>query len=194
MELDILAIPPDVLDRLRVVDDAGNRPENLVSGAERGYPLRCCLRRSRPGERLLLASYAPVRRRIGAADTGPGSGTAFCSGTAFGSGPGSGPGPYDERGPVFVHADRCGGPESPAWPEELRGTRRVLRCYSPQGRILGGCLLDSPARTRLAERTAGDLLLDPAVAFVQVRAVEFGCFLFDVTRAHTRDEPAVSTG
>lgn len=163
MDLDILPIPPRTLDQLRTVDDAGAEPEQLVEDDEPGRPLRCCLRRSLPGERLVLASYAPVRRWAAAV--------------------GAAPGAYDEVGPVFVHSDHCNGPESPAWPEQLRGRRRVLRAYSWQGRILGGCLLDSPARTRLAERTAGDLLLNPDVAFVQVRAVEFGCFLFEVRRA-----------
>ncbi|WP_406693181.1 DUF1203 domain-containing protein [Saccharopolyspora sp. ID03-671] len=62
----------------------------------------------------------------------------------------------------------------------VRGARRVLRAYSAEGRILGGWLLDG--NTELAERTASDLLMDPAVAAVPVRAVEFGCFLFEVCR------------
>lgn len=163
MDLEILPIPPHTLNLLRTRDDAGHRPARLTEHDDPGRPLRCCLRRSRPGEQLMLMSYAPLRR------------WASARGTA--------PGPYDELGPVFVHAGSCAGPETAEWPEQLRGTRRVLRTYSWQGRILGGSLLDTPARTRLAERTAGDLLLDPEVAFVHVRAVEFGCFLFEVRRA-----------
>lgn len=163
MDLNILAIAPATLDRLRTVDDAGRRPDELAETDERGRPLRCCLRRARPGERLHLVSYAPVRRWVSADAPHPSA--------------------YDELGPVFIHAAPCAGPSAAAWPEQLRGTRRVLRAYCAQGRILGGCLLDSPARTRLSERTAGDLLLDPRVAFVHVRAVEHGCFLFGVCRA-----------
>ncbi|GAA4611696.1 DUF1203 domain-containing protein [Saccharopolyspora hordei] len=108
------------------------------------------------GERIALVSYAPLRRW--ARD----------------------PGAHDEVGPVFVHAAPCAGPASSDWPEEVRGTRRVLRAHDRDGRALGGCLLDG--RTDLSERTAGDLLLDPAVALAHVRAVEHGCFLFEVRR------------
>ncbi|TWF94330.1 DUF1203 domain-containing protein [Saccharopolyspora dendranthemae] len=155
MDFHVLPIAPDVLDALRDVDDAGHRSESYVDEVG-DAPLRCCLRRSRPGERIALVSYAPLRRWAAK------------------------PGAYDEVGPVFIHARTCPGPDDPGWPEPLRGTRRVLRSYSADGRILGGSLLDG--NTGLAERTASDLLLDPAVEVVHVRAVEFGCFLFEVRR------------
>jgi hypothetical protein len=159
MDLRVLPIAGGVLAELRTVDDAGRGIEPFVDEAG-GAPLRCCLRRVRSGERVVLVSYAPLRR------------WAAESGFA--------PGAYDEVGPVFIHADTCVGPDDPGWPEEIRGSRRVLRAYSAEGRILGGCLLDG--RTGLSEQTASDLLMDPAVALVHVRAVEFGCFLFEVRR------------
>ncbi|WP_229680399.1 DUF1203 domain-containing protein [Saccharopolyspora thermophila] len=107
-----------------------------------------------------MVSYAPLRRWAREHDVDPG--------------------PYDEVGPVFIHAEPCAGPDGGRWPEEIRCTRRVLRAYGHDGRILGGCLLGR--KTGLSERTAGDLLLDPAVALVHVRAVEYGCFLFEVRR------------
>ncbi|MCI2421997.1 DUF1203 domain-containing protein [Saccharopolyspora sp. K220] len=161
MTFHVSPIEPAVLDVLRKLDDAGREPSIRIEDDEYGEPLRCCLRRGRPGERIALVSYAPLRRW--ARDTG------------------IDPGAYEEVGPVFIHAETCDGPDSPAWPEELRGTRRVLRSYASDGRILGGCLLDGT--THLSERTAGDLLLDPDVALVHVRAVEFGCFLFEARRA-----------
>ncbi|NYH79550.1 hypothetical protein FHR84_002888 [Actinopolyspora biskrensis] len=155
-------LDPAVLNELRERDDAGRVPRVVTETQERGAPLRCCLRRGRPGERIALLSYAPLRRwsRATGADVGA----------------------YDEVGPVFVHAEPCDGPDRAPWPEELRGDRRVLRAYSEGGRILGGRLLDTRERTQLAERTADELLADPAVALVHVRAVEFGCFLFEVRR------------
>ncbi|SFT02947.1 DUF1203 domain-containing protein [Saccharopolyspora flava] len=159
MDLRVLPIRTEVLAELRQTDDAGRQREPFVDEVG-GAPLRCCLRKVRPGERVALVSYAPVRRW--AAETG------------------AAPGAYDEVGPVFIHADACGGPDDAGWPEEIRGSRRVLRAYSAEGRILGGCLLDG--NTELAERTASDLLMDPEVAVVHVRAVEFGCFLFEVRR------------
>lgn len=159
MDLRVLPIAGGVLAELRTVDDAGRGTEPFTDEVG-GAPLRCCLRRVRAGERVALVSYAPLRRW--AAESG------------------AAPGAYDEVGPVFIHADACAGPDDPGWPEEIRGSRRVLRTYSATGRILGGCLLDGS--TGLSERTASDLLMDPAVALVHVRAVEFGCFLFEVRR------------
>ncbi|MEV0053786.1 DUF1203 domain-containing protein [Saccharopolyspora shandongensis] len=160
MTFRVLPIEPDVLDELRKLDDAGRELSVLIEDAKDGAPLRCCLRRAQPGERIALVSYAPLRRW--ARETG------------------AEPGAYEEVGPVFIHAESCDGPASLEWPEELRGSRRVLRTYSKDGHILGGCLLDK--NTELSERTADDLLMDPEVALVHVRAVEFGCFFFEVRR------------
>ncbi|CAL9439356.1 DUF1203 domain-containing protein [Streptomyces sp. enrichment culture] len=154
-------VPPQVVKELLTLDDAG-RPAVPVTDGEGGAPLRCCLRHSRPGERIALVSYAPLRRW--AAETGVD------------------PGAYDERGPVFVHAQECAGPEC-AGPEGggLPFTRahRVLRRYSADGRILGGRLVEAPEDFGPA---LGEAFADPAVALVHVRAVEYGCFLYEVRR------------
>jgi hypothetical protein len=159
------AIPAAVLEQLRIVDDAG-RPAVPFTDDEGGAPLRCCLRRSVPGERLALVSYAPLRRW--AADAGVD------------------PGPYDEQGPVFIHARTCAGQSrgTDAYPIGLHGRRRVFRAYSAEGRILGGAFVEAVGERAepLARRTVDDLLTDPEVAFVHVRAVEFGCFLFEARR------------
>src|SRR6185503_10303206 len=91
------AIPAAVLDQLRILDDAGRPPVSSVDD-EGGSPLRCCLRRARPGERVSLVSYAPLRR--------------------WAANAGAEPGPYDEQGPVFIHAEACAGPtaNSAAYP------------------------------------------------------------------------------
>ncbi|MCC8339811.1 DUF1203 domain-containing protein [Streptomyces sp. R1] len=90
---------------------------------------------------------------------------------------GADPGPYDEQGPVFVHAEECAGPETDGLP--FTNSHRVLRRYSAHGHILGGRLIGDPGAFGYALREAFD---DPAVAFVHVRAVEYGCFLYEVTR------------
>lgn len=60
----------------------------------------------------------------------------------------------------------------------------MLRAYSADGRILGGRLTEpeevSDARSA-AEVLAG-MFADPDVALVHVRAVEFGCFTFEIRR------------
>ncbi|MFF0714727.1 DUF1203 domain-containing protein [Streptomyces bauhiniae] len=152
------AIEEPVLAELRASDDAGRRT-TADTDPEGGAPLRCCLRRSEPGERIALVSYAPLRRW--AADTG------------------AEPGAYDEQGPVFIHADPCGGPV-PGDGLAFTNAHRVLRRYSHDGRILGGRLVTPPEDFEVALTEA---FTDPEVALVHVRAVEYGCFLYEVRRA-----------
>ncbi|AXL88668.1 DUF1203 domain-containing protein [Streptomyces sp. CB09001] len=149
-------VPPAALEELRATDDAGRVPAPTTDD-EGGAPLRCCLRRSSPGDRIALVSYAPLRRW--AAETG------------------ADPGAYDEQGPVFIHAEECAGPETDRLP--FTNSHRTLRRYSADGHILGGRLIGDPGAFEYALREALD---DPAVAFVHVRAVEYGCFLYEVRR------------
>ncbi|MFJ5828836.1 DUF1203 domain-containing protein [Streptomyces sp. NPDC093089] len=156
-------VPTAVLAELRASDDAGRVPVPYVD-AEGGAPLRCCLRASVPGERIALVSYAPLRRW--AAETG------------------AEPGAYDEQGPVFVHAEECGGPApSGTYPFERVGALRAVRRYDEGGRIVGGRLLELPEVPREGfDRAFAEAFADPAVALVHVRAVEYGCFHFEVRR------------
>ena len=157
------AIDPAVLKQLRERDDAG-LARMPITDPEGGAPLRCCLRHSKAGERIVLVSYAPLRRW--AAETG------------------ADPGPYDECGPVFLHAEECSGQTSgPSYPAELHGARRVLRAYSAQGHILSGTLTEIPQeRATEVDNALRDIFAHPAVALVHVRAVEFGCFMVEVRR------------
>ncbi|MFD4880653.1 DUF1203 domain-containing protein [Streptomyces sp. NPDC058420] len=148
-------IDPTVLKELRSADDAGRGMVPALD-EEGGAPLRCCLRRSAPGERIALVSYAPLRRW--AAETG------------------GEPGAYDEQGPVFIHAEECGGPSAGSgYP--FAGSHRTLRRYSAEGHILGGELVDT-----LDDAAFTRAFTDPAVALVHVRAVEYGCFFYEVRR------------
>jgi len=161
---EVRAITPDVVRQLLAIDDAGN-PPRLLTDSEGGSPLRCCLRPAKPGEQVALVSYAPLRRWAREA--------------------GARPGPYDEVGPIFVHSGPCPGPDGTGYPGWLAAGRRVLRAYSADGRILCGRLIDAapdcspvPAELALAQ-----VFADPQVALVHARAVEFGCFTFEVRRA-----------
>ncbi len=155
----IRPIPSDVLARLRERDDAG-RPPRLLTDEEGGSPLRCCLAASRPGERIALVSYAPLHRWAEAT--------------------GADPGPYDETGPVFVHPRPC---VPRAVPQIRPGASRVLRAYDADGHILGGRQVLWPDTDAAAGRLYEDALSDPRVAVLHVRAVEYGCFQFEVARA-----------
>lgn len=160
---EIRAIDPATVAELRLCDDAGASPR-LLTDSDGGSPLRCCLRRSAPGELIALVSYAPLRRWAVA---------TFAS-----------PGPYDETGPVFIHPDTCPGPSGTGYPTDLAGAPRVFRAYSAQGRILGGRLfgVGEPAGAEAAQAVLDEMFVDPAVALIQVRAVDFGCFTFEARR------------
>lgn len=151
-------IDPDVVARLRQRDDAGRRPLPVVD-ADGGSPVRCCLRASRPGEELLLASYAPLRRWAAARGVDPAA--------------------YDEVGPVFIHPRSCDGAQSSAYPDELRGSPRVMRAYDANGRIVDGRLVPADGDP---EQVLTELLDDERVAVVHARALGFGCFTFAVER------------
>ncbi|MFE9632914.1 DUF1203 domain-containing protein [Streptomyces sp. NPDC006463] len=151
------------LAELRARDDAG-RGRVPYTDEEGGAPLRCCLRPSAAGERIALVSYAPLRRWAAAT--------------------GADPGAYDEQGPVFIHAEDCGGPAgSGAYPFAQPGVRRTARRYSARGHILGGRVLElGEEPDGVIGRALDEAFADPEVALVHVRAAEYGCFLFEVRR------------
>ncbi|MEW1750457.1 DUF1203 domain-containing protein [Streptomyces angustmyceticus] len=161
-----LAIPRTALEELRVTDDAG-RPAEPFTAREDGVPqdavgapLRCCLLEVRAGERVALVSYAPLRR--------------------WAAGTGAEPGAYDEQGPVFIHAAACGGPDG-RYPAVGAGALRVLRRYNARGQIIGGRCLEVPEDAEAAfDAALGEAFADPETALVHVRAVEYGCFHFEV--------------
>ncbi|MGW7423916.1 DUF1203 domain-containing protein [Streptomyces sp. NPDC054813] len=159
-----LPIPPAALKELRVRDDAGNPPRPYTDD-EGDAPLRCCLRSSTRGERIALVSYAPLRRWAAETDADPGA--------------------YDEQGPVFIHAEDCGGPadEDFGYPWARPGAQRVLRRYDRRGYITGGRMLELPGDPRAAfEQALAEAFADPDTAQVHVRAVEYGCYHFRVNR------------
>lgn len=88
MDIEIKAIDQAAVRALLDSDDAGRAPTVRID-EEGGSPLRCCLGKAEPGERIALLSYAPLRR--------------------WAAGAGVDPGAYDEVGPIFVHAGPCPG-------------------------------------------------------------------------------------
>ena len=160
-------IDPAALKELRESDDAG-RPCVPYAATEGGEPLRCCLRGCRAGERIALVSYAPLRRWAAAAWARPGA--------------------YDEQGPVFIHAEECEGPAAGGhgYPFSRAGALRTVRRYNAEGHIVGGRLMEIPAdEERGFEEAFEEAFADPEVALVHVRAVEYGCFHFEVRRSST---------
>lgn len=102
----------------------------------------------------------------------------------LGRGDGAQPGAYDEQGPVFIHAEECEGPgDGGGYPFARPGALRALRRYDAEGRIAGGRLLEIPeAATEAFEEALREAFAKPGVVLVHVRAVEYGCFQFEVRR------------
>jgi hypothetical protein len=144
------AIPAAELAEIRAAgrDEAGN--SLTVQADNGGSPVRCCLRETRPGERVMLIAYTPP-------------------GTA---------GAYAERGPVFVHADPCEGYPAPhRYPPGLRHRMQVVRAYDRQGRIADGVLAADGLQ---AEAVIAEMLARPDVELVHLRNVGYGCYNFAV--------------
>ena len=155
------AIAPEVVDALRIKDDAGQTREPFVDDTG-GSPLRCCNRLSAAGERIILASYSPLHRWAATV-------------------PDADPGAYDETGPVFLHAERCDGPRHDGFPDDYRGLPRVLRPYDAKGRMLDGRVIVEGDMN--PERAIDEVFGDPRVAFIHARALLAGCFTFAIERA-----------
>jgi hypothetical protein len=76
----IVPLPIEVADAARRAAETEAADHAIViADSPTGYPCRHCLRFARPGERMILFSYAAIP---------PGH-------------------PYSETGPIFVHAEKC---------------------------------------------------------------------------------------
>jgi len=82
--------------------------------SEPDVPVRCCLRKSLPGEPVWLFRFSPD----------------------------AGKGPYAEVGPVFTHVDCPGGASSESLPVELLNNSRILRSYNAAGQIEDGGVVE----------------------------------------------------
>ena len=152
MNIAIAPIPTAFLHRVRMqgLDDQGQQVKRVT--AEGGEPCRDVLRRARPGERLILASFTPFSK----------------------------PGPYKEYGPVFVLADDANGDaQRDALPLDgyLR-ERFVIRAYSNAEEILDAELVTPGDAATALERFLGR----EDTAFLHVRFPTYGCFAMRVDR------------
>jgi hypothetical protein len=146
-------IPAEVLDRVRAsgVDASGNPVEHVI--AEDGYPIRCCLRDAKDGERLILFGYEPPLP----------------------------PSPYREIGAVFAHAEPCDGPDdTTSYPSDWYGRPQVLRAYDRRGWIHDSTRVHDGTDPTAH---IADVLADPGVTRIHSRNVAYGCYMFTITRA-----------
>lgn len=140
------------------VDDIGNELAVTVK-PDGGYPLRCCLRESTPRERIALIAYRPF----------PWDGV------------------YAEVGPVFIHADECGGyQDTDAYPEGFRHRQQIFRAYGHDRTIVDAEIVEGVN----AEDAIAALLTRPEVDFVHSRNLAYGCFMFVIHRVGETDAVA----
>lgn len=125
MSFRILPLPTEFLDKVRVLrrDDQGQQVQPFTSSTG-GEPLRCCLRRARPGEELALVSFSP-----------------FALQNAF-----------KELGPIYVHVDSCPGVQDAGrLSADFDASQLSFRAYSHDQVIVGATLAPG---TRAADTVA----------------------------------------
>lgn len=156
VKINLMGVDRAELDRARAtgVDHGGNPIEPFVDD-DGGWPLRCCLIDSRPGDRIAIIAWSPM----------PWSGA------------------YAETGPIVVHADGCDAADSiPRLPADLDARAMVLRPYGPDRRIAYHRVRHAPAGGSLTE-LVDELLAYDDVDFVHGRNVTGGCYAFTATRS-----------
>jgi Protein of unknown function (DUF1203) len=161
------AIPSGTLDEIRLAghDRFGNELIPIID-ADGGSPVRCCLRRSAPGETLYLIAHRPFTR----------------------------PGPYAEAGPVFVHASACPGyDENDAYPAGYRDwPPMVFRPYRHDPELNCDTIAYDAIQIgegATAESLISSIFADPTINFIHTRNVHAGCFMFSITRADVGHRP-----
>lgn len=153
MNIRIAPLPDSFLRRAREegIDDQGQPVVRTIS-AEGGEPCRDVLRRARPGEALILASYSPFAQA----------------------------GPYREFGPVFLLANPSSEdiPRDSFPANDYFHERLVLRAYTRQESIRDAKLVSIGD----ASATMASLLEHPDTEFVHARFPVYGCFALRVDR------------
>ena len=98
----IVPLPTDIAEKARRAAESGAQDHAIVVvNSATGYPCRHCLHWARPGERVILFTYASIP---------PGH-------------------PYSETGPIFIHAEPCQRySASHEYPSDFRDGR-VFRSY-----------------------------------------------------------------
>jgi hypothetical protein len=153
MNIRIAALPEAFLRRVREegTDDQG-QPVRRIRSVDGGEPCRDVLRRARPGEELILASFSPFSK----------------------------PGPYKEFGPVFVLAKPSSEPVGrEVFPtNDYFRDRLVLRAYNADESILDAALVTPGDVPEVLERSFSQT----DVAFMHARFPTYGCFALRVDR------------
>jgi uncharacterized protein DUF1203 len=153
----IAPVPQAFLDRVRSqgIDDQGQSVKRVI--AEGGEPCRDVLRRARPGEPLILASFTPFTK----------------------------PGPFKEYGPIYVLAkssdegvDLNALPAAGLESDYLR-QQFVVRAYSDAEEIRDAAFINAGDFAATVDR----FFAVAETAFLHVRFPTYGCFALRINRA-----------
>lgn len=135
------------------VDHGGNPIEPFIDTAG-GWPLRCCLADSAPGDEIAIIAWSPF----------------------------AWDGPYREVGPVVVHTSDCGGRQDSAeLPADLDRAPMVLRPYGHDRRIAYPLVRHVAGEGSLTAEIA-DMLRNETIDFIHARNVTGGCYSFTAAR------------
>ena len=151
-------ISADFLAQVRETGlDAQGQPVQRFR-SEGGDPCRDVLRRARPGEEIILASYCPFTQN----------------------------GPFKEYGPIYIlakpSAEDVRRDELPLIQSEREPYLReqfVLRAYNDREEIIDATLVKSSEATEVLDR----FLASNEVAFVDARFPTYGCFACRIYRS-----------
>lgn len=162
MRYQIAPIPDSFLRRVR--EHGTDDQEQLVRrmrSAHGGEPCRDVLRRARPGEEVILASFSPFSRR----------------------------GPFKEFGPVYVLARPSSkAVVRDALPlsrdDDYFKEQLVLRAYDEEETIVDASLATMESATEILDQ----FLSRDDVAFVDARFPTYGCFACRINRSPATED------
>ena len=157
MDIEFVGLPTDqVLAAKATGVDAYNHPIEVHTADDGAFPCRHCLGHTPVGEDYLILAWKPFH----------------------------GTNPYTETGPIFLCSDTCqSATPSPSVPAILQSPQYLVRGYSRDERIVYGTGTVVP--TPDIPDYARHLLLNPNIAFVDVRSAANNCFQCRVRRAST---------
>lgn len=138
------------------LDHAGNAVRPFIDD-EGGWPLRCCLTDSAPGDQLAIIAYSPF---------------GWSS-------------PYRETGPVVVHTSGCPGHDG-GFPEQFESRDQIVRAFGDADGRVNTQVYDRHRFVRAGDglaRAIDEILTDPRVREVHVHNVMAQCFSFAATRS-----------
>jgi hypothetical protein len=155
----ISEIPSEFLYQVRNIGlDAQKQPVMRYRSETGGEPCRDVLRRARPGEEVILASFCPFTKS----------------------------GPFKEYGPIYVLADpldeavpRNELPLVQPEPEPYLRKQFALRAYNDSEEIIDAALVKSTEAEEVLDR----FLMSLEVTFVDARFPTYGCFALRIQRS-----------